>query len=96
MKGRTTVDKLERDVKGITNSGEKYVEVCGQISLELIHLEDSFVLLLLLKSRPMNFHLLQGVQDQNFRIQMLISLSIFDLGEKFQVLRRFEKYTFFF
>ena len=37
----------------------------------------------------------QGVQDQNFRIQMLISLSIFDLGEKFQVLRRFEKYTFF-
>ena len=38
---------------------------------------------------------LQGVQDQNFRIQMLISLSIFDLGEKFQVLRRFEKYTFF-
>ena len=38
---------------------------------------------------------IQGVQDQNFRIQMLISLSIFDLGEKFQVLRRFEKYTFF-
>ena len=38
---------------------------------------------------------IQGVPDQIFQFQMLISWSTFELNEKFKVLRRFDNRTIF-